>query len=75
MLNEAGFRPDIIERQLAHQERSKVRASYNRAAYLAERREMMQRWADMVDEMLASKGPGAQNSVGRSIESGNLAST
>ncbi len=55
MLNEAGFRPDIIGRQLAHQERSKIRASYNRAAYLSERREMMQRWADMVDGIMLSK--------------------
>lgn len=48
-LNEAGFRPDVIERQLAHVERSKVRGAYNRAEYLPERRTMMQQWADMVD--------------------------
>ncbi|AZL16457.1 DUF4102 domain-containing protein [Rickettsiales endosymbiont of Stachyamoeba lipophora] len=46
ILNEHGFRPDIIERQLAHAERNKVRASYNHAQYLPERREMMQWWAD-----------------------------
>jgi integrase len=51
MLNEAGFRGDVIERQLAHQERNKVRASYNHAQYLEERRVMMQVWADMVDEI------------------------
>jgi integrase len=51
MLNEAGFRGDVIERQLAHQERDKVRASYNHAQYLDERRIMMQVWADMVDEI------------------------
>ena len=45
-LNEMGFRPDVIERQLAHQERNAVRASYNRAEYLAERRTMMKHWAD-----------------------------
>ena len=51
ILNEAGFRPDVIERQLAHTERNQVRASYNQAQYLEERRTMMQQWADMIDEM------------------------
>lgn len=51
MLNEAGYRPDVIERQLAHKERNKVRASYNQAEYLDERRAMMQQWADMADNM------------------------
>jgi len=51
MLNESGFRSDVIEKQLAHQERNKVRASYNRATYMDERRVMMQVWADMVDEI------------------------
>jgi integrase len=51
ILNEAGYRPDVIERQLAHKERNKVRASYNQAEYLKERRAMMQQWADMVDDM------------------------
>ena len=37
-LNEMGFRPDVIERQLAHQEQNAVRAAYNRAEYLSERR-------------------------------------
>ena len=49
MLNEMGFRADVIERQLAHAERNKVRASYNQADYLDERREMMQTWADFID--------------------------
>ena len=48
-LNEAGWRPDVIERQLAHKEPNKVRAAYNRAEYLPERQKMMQHWADMVD--------------------------
>lgn len=51
MLNEAGFRSDVIERQLAHQERNNVRAAYNHAQYMDERRIMMQMWADMVDEI------------------------
>ena len=49
VLNEMGFRIDVIERQLAHKERNKVRAAYNRAEYLSERREMMQTWADFLD--------------------------
>jgi len=44
-----GFRPDVIEKQLDHQERNKTRASYNRADYLEERRLMMQAWADYLD--------------------------
>lgn len=51
LLNERGFPPDIIELQLAHQERDKVRAAYNRAQRLAERRQMMQAWADYLDEL------------------------
>ena len=46
ILNEQGFSPDWIERQLAHKERNAVRAAYNRAGYLPERRKMMQHWAD-----------------------------
>jgi integrase len=49
LLNELGFPPDIIELQLAHQERDEVRAAYNRAQRLDERRKMMQAWADYLD--------------------------
>jgi integrase len=48
-LNEMGFRPDVIERQLAHQEQNAVRAAYNRAEYLSQRRDMMNRWAKHLD--------------------------
>lgn len=51
ILNEIGFRPDVIERQLAHKERNKVRASYNQAEYMEDRRAMMQQWADLTAEM------------------------
>ena len=51
ILNEAGFRADVIERQLAHCERNEIRGAYNRAEYLPERRKMMQQWADMVDAL------------------------
>jgi integrase len=50
ILNESGFKPDVIERQLAHAERNKVRASYNHAQYLPERKEMMQWWGDYLEK-------------------------
>jgi integrase len=56
-LNEMGFRSDVIERQLAHQEQNSVRAAYNGAQYLGERRTMMERWADRIDEMAGNVVP------------------
>jgi len=56
-LNEMGFRSDVIERQLAHQDQNSVRAAYNRAQYLVERRAMMERWADRLDEMAGNVVP------------------
>lgn len=53
LLNEQGFPPDVIELQLAHTERNKVRAAYNKAQRLAERRKMMQAWADYLDGLRA----------------------
>src|SRR5262249_9468978 len=55
VLNEHGFPPDVIERQLAHGERNSVRAAYNHAQYLPERRKMMQWWADYLDEITPKK--------------------
>jgi len=49
LLNEQGWSPDAIERQLAHSPKDHVRAAYNRAQYLDERRKMMQSWADYLD--------------------------
>jgi hypothetical protein len=49
------FRADVIERQLAHAERNKVRNAYNRAEYLPGRRKMMQAWADLLDEIATPK--------------------
>jgi integrase len=49
LLNELGFNPDWIERQLAHAERNSIRAAYNFAEHLPERRKMMQAWADYLD--------------------------
>jgi len=49
LLNELGYNRDWIERQLAHGEQDEVRAAYNYAEYLPERRKMMQAWADYLD--------------------------
>jgi integrase len=46
LLNEQGWNRDAIERQLAHAERNSVRAAYNYAEFLPERKRMMQAWAD-----------------------------
>jgi len=53
-LNEMGWSPDVIERQLAHAERNKVRAAYNRAQYLTERKRMMKAWSDYLDALRAN---------------------
>ena len=50
-LNEQGYHPDLIELQLAHAERNKVRAAYNKAQRLPERRKMMEAWADYLDSL------------------------
>jgi integrase len=55
ILNEYGFEPSVIERQRAHAERNGVRAAYNHAEYLPERRKMMQWWADYLDKAAAKK--------------------
>jgi integrase len=49
LLNEQGWNRDAIERQLAHAERNNIRAAYNYAEYLPERRKMMQHWANYLD--------------------------
>lgn len=49
--NEAGWNGDLIEKQLAHEERDDVRAAYNRAQHVAERRKLMQWWGDKVDQL------------------------
>ncbi len=51
LLNELGYRPDVIERQLAHAEKNAVRAAYHRSQYLEERKSMMQQWADHLDSL------------------------
>lgn len=51
LLNEQGWHRDAIERQLAHAERDSIRAAYNYAQHLPERRRMMQTWADYLGEL------------------------
>jgi integrase len=48
-LNERGYKPDWVERQLAHGDPDTIRDTYNKAMYLAERRKMMQAWADYLE--------------------------
>ena len=52
LLNEQGYEPDVIELQLAHKARG-VRAIYNRAVRLEERRTMMQKWSNYLDKLKA----------------------
>lgn len=59
LLNEQGWHPDAIERQLAHCEEDTVRAAYNYADHLPERRKMMQVWADYLDRMRVGKDSSA----------------
>ena len=51
ILHEQGWPSDVIERQLAHAESNSIKAAYNHAQHLPERRRMMQEWADYLDEL------------------------
>jgi integrase len=50
-LNELGFDSDVIELQLAHINKDRIRATYNKAQLVEKRIEMMQKWADYLDEI------------------------
>jgi integrase len=63
LLNEQGFNRDWIERQLAHGERNNVRAAYNYAEYLPQRKVMMQEWADFLDILRRSSRSGSTPSL------------
>ena len=54
-LNELGYMGDAIEKQMAHDKKSSIRAVYNHAQHLDERRKIMQVWADFLD-LLRDKG-------------------
>lgn len=52
-LNGRGYNKDWIERQLAHGDSDEIRGTYNHAAYVEQRRQMMQAWADSIDALCA----------------------
>lgn len=49
-LNELRYDKDYIEAQLSHSDKDRIRATYNHAAYVEQRREMMQEWADRMEQ-------------------------
>ena len=49
-----GYRHEVVDRQLAHAPRDKVASAYDRAQFLAERKKMMQDWADYIDSLSPS---------------------
>ncbi|MEL7204568.1 MAG: tyrosine-type recombinase/integrase [Pseudomonadota bacterium] len=51
ILNNRGYDPDVIEAALAHQDKNEVRRAYIRSTYFDQRVELMQTWADLVDEL------------------------
>lgn len=55
LLHEEGFPSHLIEKQLSHGDRNRIRAVYNHAEYLPERRKMMQAWADYLDQLAAGE--------------------
>ena len=64
ILHEQGWPSDIIERQLAHAERNNIKAAYNHAQHLPERRRMMQKWADYLDSLEGNQRNIAPRRVG-----------
>lgn len=63
-MSQQGWKPDAIERQLAHCEENDVRAAYNYAEYLPERRKMVQSWADYLDALRAEPKTARLKTVG-----------
>lgn len=61
---ELSFRPDLIEHQLAHSVRDPLGRAYNRTTHLAERKRMMQEWADWLDASLKRSRESHEKSVG-----------
>ena len=51
VLNSRGFDPDVIEAVLAHQDANAIRRTYNRATYWDQRIVLMQKWADLLDDL------------------------
>ncbi len=59
LLHEKGYKSELVERQLSHGDRNAMRAAYNFAEYLPERRKMMQDWANYLDGL--AKGASVVN--------------
>ena len=56
LLAESGQFPDrVIETQLSHVEKNQVKAAYNKAVYIKQRRELMQYWSDYCDRLKSGK--------------------
>ena len=55
LLHEKGYKSELVERQLSHGDRNAMRAAYNFAEYLPERRRMMQDWADYLDGLASGR--------------------
>lgn len=62
-----GWASDVIERHLAHVSDEELGGSYNRAVFLAQRKDMVQQWADFLDELEAGRMPAAPNNVLRFV--------
>jgi integrase len=76
LLNEQQcWHPDAIERQLAHAPRNKVRAAYNYAEHLPERRRMMQAWADHLDVLKEAARHRARKNTARRSPSRSMSSS
>ena len=67
-----GFRPDLIEHQLAHAVRDPNGRAYNRTAFLPERHRMMQAWADYLDRLRAGNDPSGPAEVTRPMPAAEI---
>lgn len=63
LANELGWKADVIEAALAHQDENKVRRIYNRADHMAARKKLMQKWADYLDELRVGNVAGIKRSA------------
>jgi integrase len=54
LLNERGYDADVIEIQMAHLNQDRIRATYNKAQWMEKRTQMMQEWADFLDQLRSS---------------------
>ncbi|MNR59395.1 Prophage CP4-57 integrase [compost metagenome] len=62
-----GWEPDVIERHLAHVSDEELGGSYDRTTFLAQRKTMVQEWADFLDNLEAGKVPPQGDNVPRFV--------